>query len=122
MDSAEKKRSIFLSMVGAATYKLLRSLVAPAKPGNKTYYEVIKLLSAHINPPPSEIVQRFKFYSRVRELGESVATFVSELRSLAKHCNFESTLEDMLRDTIVCGVNDHAIQQRLLGEERSRYR
>ena len=118
VESAEKKRSIFLSVVGAATYKLLRSLVAPAKPGDKTYEELVKLLSAHFNPPPSEIVQRFKFHSRVREPGESVATFVSELRSLAEHCNFQSTLEDMLRDRIVCGINDHAIQQRLLGEEK----
>ena len=70
VESAEKKRSIFLSVVGAATYKLLRSLVAPAKPGDKTYEELVKLLSAHFNPPPSEIVQRFKFHSRVREPGE----------------------------------------------------
>ena len=34
VESAEMKCSIFLS-VGAATYKLLLSLVAPAKPGNK---------------------------------------------------------------------------------------
>ena len=118
MESVEKKRSIFVSVVGAATYKLLRSLVAPARPGNKTYEELVKLLSTHFNPPPSEIVQRFKFHSRVREPGESVATFVSELHFLAEHCNFESTLEDMLRDRIVCGINDHAIQQRLLGEEK----
>ena len=118
MESAEKKRSIFLSVVGAATYKLLRSLVAPAKPGEKTFEELVKLLSAHFNPPLSENVQRFKFHSRVREPGGSVATFVSELRSLAEHYNFESTLEDMLRDRIVCGFNDHAIQQRLLGEEK----
>ena len=98
VESAEKKCSIFLSVMGAATYKLLRSLVtlAPAKLGEKTYEELVKLLSAHFNLLPSEIVQRFKFHSRVRELGESVATFVSELCSLAEHCNFESTLEDML--------------------------
>ena len=35
VESAEKKRSIFLSVVGAATYKLLRSLVAPANYYNK---------------------------------------------------------------------------------------
>ena len=69
VESAEKKRSIFLSVVGAATYKLLRSLVAPAKPGDKTYEELVKLLGAHFNPPPSEIVQRFKFHSRVQEPG-----------------------------------------------------
>ena len=64
MESTEKKHSIFLSVVGAATYKLLGSLVALVKPGDKTTYEeLVKLLSAHFNPPPSEIVQHFKFHS-----------------------------------------------------------
>ena len=31
----EKKHSVFLTMIGAATYKVLRDLVAPAKPGTK---------------------------------------------------------------------------------------
>ena len=57
-------------------------------------------------------------HSRVWEPGESVNMFVSELRSLAEHCNFESTLEDMVRERIVCGINDHAIQKCLLGEEK----
>ena len=35
VESAEKKRSISLSVVGAVTYKLLCSLVGPAKPGEK---------------------------------------------------------------------------------------
>ena len=54
----------------------------------------------------------------MRKPGDSVATFVSELRSLAEHCNFESALEDILHGRIVCGINDHAIQQRLLGKEK----
>ena len=42
--------------------------------------------------------------------------FVSELRSLADHCNFENTLEVMLRDHLVCGINDPNKQCRLLSE------
>ena len=34
-----KKRSILLSVVGARTYQFLTSLVAPEKPGSKTYDE-----------------------------------------------------------------------------------
>ena len=34
---AEKKRSVLLSVIGASAYKVLRSLVSPAKPGEKTY-------------------------------------------------------------------------------------
>ena len=61
---AQKRNAPFSSVVGAATYKLLCSLVAPVKLGDKTTdEEFVKLLSAHFYPPPSEIVQRFKFHS-----------------------------------------------------------
>ena len=65
---------------------------------------------------PSETVQQFKFHSRFRKSEETVARFVSELRSLAKFCNFGAMLEDMLRDRLVCGISDVQIQRRLLAE------
>lgn len=33
----EKKRAVFLSLIGPQCYKLVASLVAPAKPGKKTW-------------------------------------------------------------------------------------
>ena len=57
IDDAEKKRAVLLSVVGPATYKLLRSLLAPAKPGEKNYDELVATLLAHYSPPPSEIIQ-----------------------------------------------------------------
>ena len=112
-----KKRAIFLSVIGASNYKLLSSLVAPAKPGEKEYTELVEKLSEHFTPAPSEIVERFKFHTRFRKPGESVTSYVSELRSIAKRCNFSATLETMLRDRIVCGINDAVIQRRLLSEK-----
>ena len=57
----------------------------------------------------------------MRKPGESVATFVAELRSLTEYCNFGDTLEVMIRDHLVCGINDAAIQKRLLGESTLTY-
>ena len=60
IDSEEKKRAVFLSVVGAAiTNKTLRNIVSPAKPGEKSYDELVKALSKHFKPTPSEIVERF---------------------------------------------------------------
>ena len=42
--------------------------------------------------------------------------FVSQLHSLSENCGFGDTLEDMLRDRLVCGIRDNAIQKRLLSE------
>ena len=118
IERAEKnsKRAVLLTLIGATTYKLLCSLVAPSKPGEKTYQELIGALTAHFSPTYSPIVCRFKFHPRCRQLGESIAVFVPQLCSLSENCGFGNTLEDMLRDRLVCGICDNAIQKRLLAE------
>ena len=112
----EKKRAILLSACGAATYRLIRSLVFPSKPSEKTFTELVKVVSSHHNPKPSAIMQRFKFNCHIRGTNESIAEYVTSLRQLAEYCEYGTFLEDMLRDRIVCGINDAQIQRRLLGE------
>ena len=63
-------------------------------------------------------VQRYKFISRVRQPEESVAKFVATLRHLAIHCGYGDSLNDMLRDRLICGINDARIQRRLLAETK----
>ena len=45
-----------------------------------------------------------------------MAEFVAELRQLSEFCEFGATLEDMLRDRLVCGISSSSIQRRLLAE------
>ena len=106
----DKKRSILLTVIGPETYKLLRSLSHPAKPGEKTYADLVARLTAHFKPTPSETVQCYKFQMRSRAQGESVAEFVADLRSIAEFCNYGDTLDEMLRDQIVLGINNPKIQ------------
>ena len=42
--------------------------------------------------------------------------FVAELRRLTEHCQFGQTLDDMLRDRLVCGITDGRVQRWLLAE------
>ena len=43
-------------------------------------------------------------------------SYVAELRALADHCNFGGTLNAMIRDRLVCGINEDNIQKCLLTE------
>jgi len=115
--SEPKRKAILLSSVGPKTYKLLSNLVAPRKPGDVPYHEIIDVLQNHHNPRPSTIVQRFKFNTRVRGPGETIRAYVAELRRLTEYCEYNDNLEEMLRDRLVCGINDRKIQQRLLSEK-----
>lgn len=58
-------------------------------------------------------MQWFRFNSRSRQSGESVAAYLAELRRLAEHCNYRDTLDLMLRDRLMWGINDAGIQKLL---------
>ncbi len=114
---AEKKVAAFLSVIGATTYGLLCGLLAPAKPGDKSYEDFVKVLKDHFSPKPIVIAERFRFHKRNQEEGESVAQYVAVLKKLWEHCAFGDHLQDALRDRLVCGLSNENIQRKLLTEE-----
>ena len=118
IDSAAKKRAILLSSCGTAAYKTIRSILAPQKPTEVEYAELVKQVKQHYVPKPSEIIQRHKFYTCNRQPSESIADYVARLRALTEYCEFGGTLDSMLRDRLVCGVNNEQLQRRLLAEPR----
>ena len=90
--------------------------MAPAKPTDKSFDDIVELVCDHYTPKPSAIVQRFRFHSRSQKEGESIADFVAELRRLSEHCQFEAVLNDMLCNRLVCGIKEVRNQRRLLVE------
>ena len=115
----EKQVPIFLNVVGAPTYGLLRSLLAPTKPKEKSLAQIISVLKSHYEPKRNVVAERYKFHKRNQQagLGESVAMYVAELRRLAARCSFGSHLQEALRDRLICGLKSEAMQKRLLTEE-----
>ena len=116
VEDVAKRRAILLGVCGSKTYALARDLLQPAKPSVTTFKKIVDTLEKHFSPKPSETVERYKFHSRNRSEDEGVAAYVAELRKLTEHCNFGETLSEMLRDRLVCGINDKKIQRRLLAE------
>ena len=114
IDDDAKHRAILLSTCGMATYKLLRTLVAPAALTTKTFNELVKLATEHHNPKPSIIIRRFRFNTCVRQQGETITSFVTRLRDLASHCEYGATAKELIRDRLVCGIRDDELQRNLL--------
>ena len=113
-------KAIFLSAVSASMYKLLHNLMAPAKPRERSFTDLRKALSNHYNLKPSVMVQRLRFNSEVRHTGESVAEFVSALHALFELCEYGETLNKMLCDCLVYGIDNERTQRSLLaGKEFS---
>lgn len=81
-----KRKSILLTLIGPTTYSLAKSLSQPDGLETKSYNDIVKLLEEHYCPKQSEIVQRYKFNTRARQPGESIAQYVAQLRSTGEHC------------------------------------
>ena len=61
-------------------------------------------------------MQRFRFNSHTRQAGESVAAYLAEVKKLSEYCGYGDSLNEMLRDRIVCGIQDQRTQRRLLAQ------
>ena len=113
---ATRKRAILNSVVGSQTYKRITDFLAPKKPNEATYPELVDRLEKHFKPAKSSIIARFQFNSRYRRSGESIAEYLAALRALASDCTYGQNLDEMLRDRLVCGVRDERIQKSLLAQ------
>ena len=46
INDADKKKSMFLAGICLATYSLLRNLISPSKPGEKSYSDLVATLKS----------------------------------------------------------------------------
>ena len=83
-----KQRAVLLSAVGDSTYRTIKDVLSPQAPGEALIKSIIDKMTKHYQPAPSEIVQRFRFNTRLRRPHETVATYITQLKQLAEHCNF----------------------------------
>ncbi len=107
----------FLATIGAEAFELIVSLVSPTEVTDISYAVLTQELQNYYKPSRNEIGERFTFSKRNQEDGESVSDYILALKRLSKHCNFERTLAERLRDRFVPGLKKEGMQRRLLTEK-----
>ena len=114
---AGKKKSILLAVCGPATFLRISSLLTPTRLESINFHDLVGEVKEFYNPKASITLQHFQFNTRERAQGESIAVYVAALRKLGEHCVYEDSMNEMIRDHLVCGVNNDTIQPRLLAEK-----
>ena len=100
-----------------STCSTLSNLLAPAKPKDTLFTDIVQILEKHYNPKPLAIAQSFHFGTRNQKSEESVSDYVLALKKLAVHCNYGEYLNRALRDRFICRLNNPKIQNKLLNTE-----
>ena len=76
----ERKVAVLLTVIGPKVYGVLKSLLSPTAPKDKSLKDLVDVLKSHYDPKPSVIAERFRFYQRSQKETESVAEFAADLR------------------------------------------
>ncbi|KAM7292185.1 uncharacterized protein ISCGN_025427 [Ixodes scapularis] len=75
---------------------------------------LIQKFEARYKPATNLTFQEFRFGSRDQKEGEPFNEWLTELRILAKNCEFGELEDRMLRSRIILGVRDKSVQRKLL--------
>ena len=79
---------------------------------------MLENFAAYCQPLKNVPFERYKFYSRMQDAGESYDHYRTALRQLADRCEFETiTADQILRDKLVFGIQDSKVRERLLREK-----
>ncbi|CAB0042820.1 unnamed protein product [Trichogramma brassicae] len=92
-----KKVAVFITLLSAEAYTLLRDLCSPDVPSQKTIAQLATIMKDHLQPKPSCLTERYKFKERRQQAGENVKQYIASLKKLSMHCEFGNNLENQLR-------------------------
>ena len=87
---ASRKRAIFLTEIRPEVYSTPSNLLAPLKPNNTPFADIVKALEKHYNPAPLETAESFHFGTRYQKEDESISDFIVTLKKLSIHCDYGS--------------------------------
>lgn len=111
------RRPHFITLGGPVVYKEVKLLYPNTNINEVPYADMIARLKSRLDKTESDLIQRFKFNNRVQQPDESVEDFVLSVKLQAEFCSFGNFKELAIRDRIVAGIREAALQQRLLNEE-----
>ena len=82
------------------------------------YESVLTTLDSYFIPPCNVSYERHVFNSCKQEKGENMDAYVMRLRILAKTCNFETGVDERIRDQVVQGCFSNALRKTFLKTDK----
>jgi len=78
-DAARRKKAMFITLLGQATFVKLKVLASPTPVADLTLDAIMEHLVAHYRPKTIEIAECFEFLSALRKKGEAAVDFIANL-------------------------------------------
>ena len=115
-----KQAQIFLTNQSNSVYKMLSNLAAQQQPVKSihelTMNDIQTFMAEQFDPKRFVVRERFKFWSDMKQPGETITELASRIRQDAATCDFQSIkdpLDEALRTKFICSVDNEAVLKTL---------
>lgn len=115
----ENRKAILLTSLDESIYKTLRAVCHPQLPKEKTYEQLMQVLSEQYIVRTSIYRERVAFYTEKQEHNETIAAWFARLKKLSINCKFGEHFDSVLLDRFISGLRSSVILDRLCEEEPS---
>lgn len=109
------KVALLLGTMGEECIEIYNSFKLSEEDANK-FSIVLNYFDQYFQPKQNTVIARYKFFNCKQKEGESVDSFVTNLKNLSKDCAFETQEDSLIRDLLIIGVRDSAMKEKLLME------
>ena len=110
------KRKTLLYLLGDKGREIYRTLPIVTAEADRTVAMVIAAFDTFCLPKQNETLERYHFFTCCQK-GENFEQYLTTLRTLATTCNFGDLKNSLIRDRIVCGIENPTTREKLLREE-----
>ncbi|KAJ8031349.1 hypothetical protein HOLleu_28054 [Holothuria leucospilota] len=114
--NAEVQSSLFLHIIGKEALAIYNTFKFEPQGDEKKLQCIKAKFEAYCNPKKNLTVERHVFFTRAQNEGESIDTYVTDLKNKSKTCEFGNLEESLITDRIVCGIRSTGLRERLLRE------
>ncbi|KAL1438561.1 hypothetical protein MTO96_047921 [Rhipicephalus appendiculatus] len=122
-NSDEQKVAMLLMIAGPAVIDVYTTLdfgeAAPGADRSQVLSVVLEKLDNYFAPRRNEVYSRYLLRCRKQEKDEPFDSFLTDLKTRAKDCNFEGQRDKMIRDQVIFGIHNEDVRIKLLELEDS---
>ena len=103
-----------LTVIGNDAIDVFNTITWDAEGDDTKTEKVLQKFEEHCEPKENVSYERYKFFSRAHESGETIDQYVTVLRKLSETCEFGTLRNSLIKDRIVLGVSNCKTRERLL--------
>jgi len=114
--SEKVKTSILLTCIGEKGRQVYDTFDFTTEEDPFNLALILKKFDEYCTPRKNITILRYKFFTNKQKEGKLFSDFLTELKRLSDECEFENLKDSLVKDMIICGINDNSLRERLLRE------